>query len=437
MKLSLREEEYDILIKKIQSQTQSPFGSHLGGVLHARQPIHTLYGGAQLWTFNSMAKVAALAQASFQGYGSSLGDLSALLDISGEDQIWLEKAILKTQEKLRKEPVEDVRVDFEDGYGLRSSEEEDADARRSALESVKAMEQGLLPTFFGIRVKALSLELARRSLRTLDIFVSTFLRASSGKLPDHFVVTLPKVESKEQVQVLLDALTALEKICKIPRGLIRCEFMVETPLAVLDRQGSNPLRAWVEMSQGRCRGLHIGTYDFTASCGVSAENQAMHHSLCILAKNLVQLSCFDLPVWFADGATTTLPVPPHKGAQLTKSQAEENKNLVQRAWKESFFNIQRSLSQGYYQGWDLHPAQIPIRYLATYYFLWKDLKNLVGRFQHFLNQKEQASRLGASFDDAATGRGLVNSLLRAYYCQAVSAEELQELGLKNLNVLSG
>ena len=63
--------------------------------------------------------------------------------------------------------------------------------------------KGLLPPFIGIRIKPLSEQLKRRSLRTLDIFVSTLIEKTGGKLPDNFVVTLPKVVMKEEVAALV------------------------------------------------------------------------------------------------------------------------------------------------------------------------------------------------------------------------------------------
>ena len=46
-------------------------------------------------------------------------------------------------------------------------------------------------------------ELRARSLRTLDLYLSTLLEATGGKLPSGFVVTLPKITTVEQIDVLV------------------------------------------------------------------------------------------------------------------------------------------------------------------------------------------------------------------------------------------
>ena len=45
------------------------------------------------------------------------------------------------------------------------------------------------------------------------------------------------------------------------------------------------------------------------------------------------------------------------------------------------------------------------------------------RLRNFLDQAARATRLGQTFDDAATGQGLLNSFLRAVHCGALTEEE--------------
>jgi hypothetical protein len=105
--------------------------------------------------------------------------------------------------KLEREAVEDFRIDFEDGFGNRSDEEEDATAVTAAAELAKGMQAGSISPFIGIRIKPFTEDLKYRGIRTLDIFVSTLLEASGGKLPDNFVVMLPKVTIPEQMEALV------------------------------------------------------------------------------------------------------------------------------------------------------------------------------------------------------------------------------------------
>ncbi len=95
----------------------------------------------------------------------------------------------RVNEKLGREPIEDLRIDFEDGYGVRDDAEEDA-AARAAGELA-----GRLPVpFVGLRCKSLEAPTRRRAVRTLRVFLDAL-----GTLPPGFVVTLPKVSAVEQV----------------------------------------------------------------------------------------------------------------------------------------------------------------------------------------------------------------------------------------------
>ena len=103
--------------------------------------------------------------------------------------------------KLAREPIEDLRVDFEDGYGVRDDVREDADARAAA----EAMHVGPMPPFLGIRCKSLEGATRRRAVRTLDVFLDAL-----GPPPSGFVVTLPKVSAPEQVAAMSSLCDALE-----------------------------------------------------------------------------------------------------------------------------------------------------------------------------------------------------------------------------------
>src|SRR5690606_20512733 len=96
-----------------------------------------------------------------------------------------EKIYQRVRAKLASEPVEDFRIDFEDGYGNRPDAEEDRQAAEAAAETAKGLHAGSLPPFLGIRIKPFSEELIRRSLRTLDIYLSTLAAETKGKLPEN------------------------------------------------------------------------------------------------------------------------------------------------------------------------------------------------------------------------------------------------------------
>jgi hypothetical protein len=319
---------------------------------------------------------------------------------------------------LRREPVEDLRLDFEDGYGNRPDAEEDATADSAAAEVAKGFKEGTLPPFIGIRIKPLNEELKLRSLRTLDRFLNALFDQTGGLLPENFVVTLPKITVPEQVSALLEALDQF--------GELRMEMMIETPQSVFHLPGM------LEEARGRCVAAHFGIYDYTASLGITAGNQHMLHPACDFARSMMQVSLAGTGVWLSDGATNIMPVPIHRGDSLSESQVAENRAAVHRAWNLHCLHIRHSLDNGFYQGWDLHPAQLPSRYAAVYAFFLEGLESSSERLRNFIAKAAQATLVGDVFDDAATGQGLLNYFLRAINCGAIP--EVDAPGLTGLSL---
>jgi citrate lyase beta subunit len=357
--------------------------------------------------------------------------MNALGEEKADKELWT-KIYSRIEKKLEAEAVEDFRIDYEDGYGTRPDAEEDGHAETGAIEVAKGLAQNSLPPFIGIRIKPFSEECHRRSIRTLDIFLTTLLSQTSGKLPPKFVVTLPKVTHSEQCAALVQLFEVLEKQHKLPAGTLKFEFMVETTQSILNATGNSPLRSFVEAGKGRCTGAHFGTYDYTAGCGITAHYQTMINPVCDFAKHVMQVSLMGTPVLLSDGATNVMPVGPHRaveGKALTPQQVQENRMVVHRAWKLSYDHIRHSLATGFYQGWDLHPAQLPIRYAATYAFFLEALTSASDRLKGFVEKAAKATLLGDVFDDAATGQGLLNFFLRALSCGAITTEEALKTGL--------
>jgi citrate lyase beta subunit len=289
--------------------------------------------------------------------------------------------------KLEREPVEDFRIDFEDGYGNRPDSEEDAHAVAAAREMARGMAEGTLPPFVGIRVKPFSPELAERGLRTLDLFLTSLLREGRG-VPSGFVVTLPKVTLAEQVAALARALAAIESRGRLPRGSLRLELMVETPQSILDGRGVAALPSLVAAAGGQCVAAHFGTYDYTAACNITAAHQTMTHPACEFAKQVMQVALAGTGVALSDGATNVMPVGPHRapprGPPLTPTQLAQNRAAVHRAWRRHFEDARSSLRHGFYQGWDLHPAQLPSRYAAVYSFFLEGHESASTRLSAFM-----------------------------------------------------
>lgn len=431
MKTTFKPELVSSVLKDLHSANRKFVMQYPGGS-HDRQPVHTVYGGAQIFSSDTTKKMSGVALKNLKEYAPDAKSLmKALGEENGSVELW-SKIYSRIEKKLQDEAVEDFRIDYEDGYGTRPDAEEDGHAESGALEVAKGMAQNSLPPFIGIRIKPFSEECHKRSLRTLDIFLTTLLSQTGGKLPENFVVTLPKVTHAEQCTALVELFEVLEKNNNLSLGTLKFEFMVETTQSILNFEGCSPLRGFVEAGKGRCTGAHFGTYDYTAGCGITAHYQTMINPVCDFAKHVMQVSLMGLPVLLSDGATNVMPVGPHRageGKGLTPTQQQENQAVVHRAWKLSYNHIRHSLATGFYQGWDLHPAQLPIRYAATYAFFLEALNSASERLKGFVEKAAKATLLGDVFDDAATGQGLLNFFLRALACGAVTPEEAMRTGL--------
>jgi citrate lyase beta subunit len=394
------------------------------------QPVHVVYGGAHLFRADTAAKLGRLALRSLEEYAPDAGDLAGalgLLDSAVLDEAELRGLYDAVVERLRTQPVQDLRIDFEDGYGLRADAEEDGHAAAAAEATAEGMRAGSLPEFIGIRIKALGPETGARGIRTLDLYLSRLLDLTGGQLPEGFVITLPKVEHENQVGVLAEVCGAIEESWKMAPGSLQIEIMVETPRALFSSDGGAALPRLVTAARGRLRGAHFGAYDYTAACHISAELQDIRHPVCDFARWMMQASLASSEVWLSDSVTPVMPVPLHRGDQLTILQREENLRAVRAAWKTHYDNIRHSLENGFYQSWDLHPAQLPVRFAALRVFFRENLSASAARLRNFIERATQASLLGNQFDDAATAQGLLNFFAQALAAGAVTEREATTL----------
>jgi citrate lyase beta subunit len=393
----------------------------------ARQPVHTLYWPADEFRADSVQRMGAAALRFLEDYFPNAVTFGGHLS-----QGRLAEAVYdRTVQKLKREPVEDFRLDFEDGYGTRPDAEEDGHAVSAAEEVAAGAAAGTLSPFIGIRLKPFNEDWRVRSVRTLDLFVTTLVTKLGGKLPPGFVVTLPKAQIAEQVATLARVLDQLERALGLPRRALRLEFMAETPQAVIDHAGVVPIPAFVRAAEGRCTGVHFGTYDYTAACGVTAAYQSMTHPVCDFAKQVMKVSLTGTGVPISDGSTNILPVPKHQGAPetLTAEQTRDNRRVIETSSRLHYDHVRYSLKNAFYQGWDLHPAQLPTRYGAVYAFYLEGLDAATARLRSFVSRATHASLAGDVLDDAATGQALLNDFLRGMSCGALTETEALATGL--------
>ncbi|MBM2622419.1 hypothetical protein JIG36_43645 [Actinoplanes sp. LDG1-06] len=334
-----------------------------------RQPVHTVY-------------IPADRLDGFREWGAE-----ALRVMEQHDFPW---SVPGVRDKLAREPIEDLRVDFEDGYGVRDDDQEDAAVRKAAT----ILRAGERPPFLGLRVKSLEATTRHRSLRTLDLFLDSYQ-------DDHFLITLPKVSGADQVAAFVTLLERLENAYGLAAGTLRFEIQIELPAAVLAADGTATVARLITAADGRCTGLHYGTYDYSAAAGVAAAFQAMDHPAADHAKAVMQAAAAQTGVRLSDGSTNILPV----------GTREE----VQEAWSIHHRLVGRSLERGFYQGWDLHPAQLPTRYAATYAFFREGRDTAVVRLQRYLSRADSGIA-----DEPATARALATYLLRGLNCGALT-----------------
>ncbi|MFT3923453.1 MAG: phosphoenolpyruvate kinase [Myxococcales bacterium] len=426
------------------------------GESSARQPVHTVYGGAQLYKADTTQRLGELALRSMESYGrhplefaygvgfiashavdrSRLSAFTALYErdpgaLRGEHpSAWLALTVYeRVLRKLEREAVEDFRIDFEDGFGARPDPEEDRVAKEAAFEVALGMRQGTLPPFLGIRIKSFGEEWKARGARTLEIFLENLLSQTGGRLPENFVVTLPKITLAAQPRALVRLFELLEQRHGLASGTLKMELMIEVTQALLGPDGRSPLPGFLEAAEGRCVAAHFGTYDFTASCNITAAHQTMAHPWCDLAKGMMMLAYAGTGIFLSDGATNVMPVGPHKGTQLSPVEQEENRAVVHAAWQLAHRHIRHSLVGGFYQGWDLHPVQLPVRYASCFAFFLEGFAQAAERLRNFVEKAAQATLVGDVFDDAATGQGLLNYFLRALNCGAIDLDDMAQTGL--------
>jgi len=435
------------------------FSENYPGESTERQPVHTVYGGAHIFKEGTASKMG-IGATNLNAYAPNFVEFAKILELKGHDQLPNSQDEISTLEdyfsnessegkqkhvghfsytvyqrvleKLSREAVEDFRIDFEDGYGNRPDDDEDGHAVSAAEEVAKGMASKSLPPFIGIRIKPFTEEQKNRAIRTLDIFISTLSEKTNGGLPDNFVVTIPKVTIPEQVSALIQLFKILEEKTALSSGSLKLELMIETPQSILDSNGNSALPALVKASNGRCIGAHFGVYDYTASTNITAEYQSITHPNCDFARHMMQVALGGTGIRLSDGATNIMPVGPHRpgdGNPLTETQIEENKRVVHHAWRLNFNNVIHSLKHGYYQGWDLHPCQLPLRYAAVYSFFLDGLASTSLRLKSFMGKAAQATLIGDVFDDAATGQALLNYFLQGISCGAILEKDAEKTGL--------
>ncbi|MDV6012824.1 DUF6986 family protein [Haloechinothrix sp. LS1_15] len=376
------------------------------GRVAGRQPVHTVYVPADQFTADLPQAWGQQALATLEAHAPTTAALAAS---TGLDATLLTEIHPRLIGKLRTEPIEDLRIDFEDGYGAPGDEKEDATALAAARELAEAQARGSAPPFVGIRFKSLEAATRERGVRTLDGFLGALSRA--GALPAGFVVTLPKVTAVAQVEAMTELCEWLERAHGLQQGQLRYEIQVETPQAVLAADGTSAIARMVHTAGDRLLGLHYGTYDYSAACDVAPAQQSMEHPVADHAKAIMQLAVAGTGVRLSDGSTNVLPTG--------------DTERVRAAWLLHARLVTRSLKRAFYQGWDMHPGQLVTRYAATYAFFRAGFADASERFRAYLGVSGGSGVL----DEPATAQALATFLLRGLHCGAIDGAEIEAAGM--------
>jgi citrate lyase beta subunit len=365
-----------------------------------RQPVHTVYVPGDAFAAGTVRSWGDRALAALDDHAPDAASFAAVLGLADD----LAEAVHdRVRAKLEREPVEDLRIDFEDGYGPRPDAEEDETAARAARLVAEAHADGTAPPYTGIRMKCMEAPVRDRGIRTLDIFLTGLMRA--GGLPDGLLLTLPKVTCPEQVTAMVRLLEAFEKAHGLPSGRLGFEIQIETSQAILAADGTATVARLIQAAEGRATGLHYGTFDYSACLGVSAAHQASDHPAADHAKAVMQVAAAGTGVRLSDGSTNVLPVGPPE--------------QVHAAWRLHYGLTRRALARAYYQGWDMHPGHLPTRYAAVFAFYREGFAQAAGRLARY------AERAGGDImDEPATAKALSGHLLRGLDCGALDVAEV-------------
>ncbi len=392
------------------AETRRAHDAVFPGAAPGRQPVHTVYVPADRFSPSLPGDFGAEALRLLNTHTPGAGSFGTAFDLEPEIAGLVRDRVAA---KLQGEPVEDVRIDFEDGYGVRDDAEEDGHVAQ-VVEAVAALyEAKTLPHYWGLRVKSFADGGHERAMRTLDGFL-TALRDRLGRLPGGFTITFPKVIAADHVGLFVEYLDRLEAALGLPSGILRFEVQIETTEAIIDADGRLGLRDIVARAGGRMTAAHFGVFDYTAALGLPPDQQRLDHPACDFARHVMQVSLAGTGVRLSDGSTNVIP-------------RNDGPDEVNAAWAVHAAHVRHSLRHGFYQGWDMHPAHLPSRYAAVYGFHLSGVDDVIGRVRAW---HDQAGSAEGVMDEPATVKALVARLRRAVDCGALDESVLPESALR-------
>lgn len=368
------------------------------------QPLHTLYSPADMIDDNALSTWRSMVSDSVR----EAGGLKCIADSIGLSPELVDSVCARVDKKLQQQPVEDLRFDFEDGFGFRSDLEEDAAASDAGRRAVVLLQSQLAPNRIGLRIKPLDTRGARRSVRTLRLFLQSFLEAAEGHEGIRQLrVTLAKVMVFAQVLAFDEICAELEQEFRLPHGSIQVEVQVEVPHLIADASAEGGLMRIAGIP--RVSALHFGTYDYTSAQGVLPSEQRSTHPVAKHALRVMQAAgaCHGIEV--SDGSSNLLPI----GDTYAR----------RRAWRAHADQVSEAIREGVPQGWDLHPAQLPTRFLSSFALLRSEAPAALERLLA-AQERNSSGRTSGVLDEPATIRMYGAVVARSLNTGAINRDEL-------------
>lgn len=364
-----------------------------------KQPLHTVYVPAD----RVDRELSARWREQAVSFIDACGGLQELADIAGIPAELREAVCQAAARKLDAQVIEDLRIDYEDGYGYRKDAEEDTVARNGGKAGAQILLSEAGPDRVGLRIKPFDSRGAHRSVRTLRLFLESFLSVPGARERVQDIrVTFAKVMRGIQMTTLDQVCKELEHVHRLEEGAIGVELQVEVPQVIAQGEGEDSLLALA--SNPRVRALHFGTYDYTSAQGIFPGEQRSNHPVALHAKRVMQVvaACHEIEV--CDGSSNLIPLG----------------NLRARAVKAHSVQISSALRDGIPQGWDLHPMQLPTRYLVSFAALRAEVPNALRRLHNAASQEADTGVL----DEPATLRMLAAVIIRSLRVGALGEQEL-------------
>ncbi len=387
------------------TEADADLAARYPGARPGRQPVHTLYVPAHRFHAGLVADHGRAAQ---QAVAEHEGLFRELI---GND----EDLLHRVRTKLETEPVEDLRIDFEDGYGDRGDTAED----EAVAESRGRAPRGAVRGCGAAVVRDPVQEPRAADPRARDPHPGVVRRGRRRGRDRAGRVRGDPAQGHLGRAGRGDGLP-LRRAGARPgarRPRLEFELQVETPQAVVGPDGTVLVAPMIHAADGRCTGLHYGTYDYSASIGIPAAHQSLDHPSADVAKTLMQAAAAGTGVRLSDGSTNVLPVG---------DEAD-----VRRGWETHLRLVRRSLQRGFYQGWDLHPHQLPTRYAATFAFFREGLDDATARLAAWAGRE-----IGPVADEPATVKALAGFLVRGVECGALTEAEVTATSGHDLGALA-